>query len=300
MSASHIQAPSVLIYSPSGYGKTVCAIRALRPDRTDWISTERGALKPAGNPDLNPHHPARPREEVCLHISARKDDSRVFTEFDEAIDRCLARVRSGATWNIVIDTLSSYARRLDHLVSTVIGVGREYGGAARAVGEHLMPYMDRIHESCATVRRPSGVYGATLVCLCHEKDPFQAAADKRTGAPAKSLAGGPDLPGALSKKIRHDFDLVLRLDLRYAGTRVERVFVHDSTDKMLPTKDRWGIVPDRGRGGSGIMPADLGAVLRAGAALDAGVVPRDEDLAVLHAYEGGGVNGAAVGDLMSL
>jgi hypothetical protein len=193
MPEARIQAPAVLIYSPSGYGKSVATLRALRPDKTVWISTERGALKPASNPDLNPWHPARPREELCLHLSQKRDDNRVFTEFDEAMQRAVDADARGEVWNIVIDTLSSYARRLDYLVREVIGVGREYGKAADAIGSHLQRYMDRVYETCATVQRPGGrVWGATLVCLCHEKDPFQPAADRKTGVTASTRASfGP-------------------------------------------------------------------------------------------------------------
>ena len=281
----NIQAPAALLYGPSGVGKTVAVLRALTPERTVWISTERGALKPAGNPQLNPWHPRRPREVVCLHVSEGKSDG-VHGEMLEAVEGARALVARGEVANVVIDTLSSYARRLDHHVRTVIGVGREYGKAADAIGAHLLPYLDRIYELCATVRRPSGVWGATVVALCHERDPFQPAPDRSGGTQQRPTPGGPDLPGALAKKVRHDFDLVLRCDVRRVPStgRGDRVFAHDSMDKMMPTKDRWGIVPDAARGESGIMPMDLGALLRAGAAMDAGRAPQEKDVAAIRRY----------------
>lgn len=285
--AHRIQAPAVMLYGPSGIGKTVAALRALTPERTIWISTERGALKPAGNPALNPWHPRRPREELCLYSSMSKGDRKVFTEVEAAMQHAAAEVASGRIWNIVIDTLSSYTRRLDYFMRTVIEVDRAYGRAAEAVGSHLQPYLDKIHELTMGVQRPSGIWGATLVALCHERDPFQAPADKRTGEAAKPVPGGPDLPGSLAKKIRHDFDLVLRCDVRFALGRAQRCFSHDSLDKGYPTKDRWGIVPDRASGGSGLMPMDLGAVLRVGTAMDQGRRATDADLAILRSFEDG-------------
>jgi len=299
-----IQAPAILIYGPSGVGKTVAALKALTPEKTLWISTERGALKPASSPLLNPFHPRRPREVVCLHAATGKADG-VHGEVRDAIIAACAEVRAGTVSNIVIDTLSSYARRLDHYIRDVIGVGREYGKAADAIGSHLLPYLDRIYELCATAQRPSGMMGATLVALCHERDPFQPAADRHTGAAAKATPGGADLPGALAKKIRHDFDLVLRADIRAVeGGTAKRVFVHDSTDKMFPTKDRWAILPDKGNGQGGIIPMDLGAILRCGFAQDAGRKPDAADLAILNRFERGGdgaaSRGASVEDLVSI
>ena len=296
------QAPAILIYGPSGVGKTVVALRALTPEKTVWISTERGALKPASSPMLNPFHPRMPREFVCLHAAQSKSDG-VHAEVRAAISEACGLVRRGEIANIVIDTLSSYARRLDHFIRNIIGVGREYGKAAEAIGAHIQPYLDDIYELCATTQRPGGIYGPTLVALCHERDPFQPAVDRRTGAQAKLTPGGPDLPGALAKKIRHDFDLVLRCDIRAVGTGAARCFVHNSMDKALPTKDRWGIVPDLGNGQSGIMPMDLGAILRVGFAQDAGRAPAAADLATLHRFEngaGGTVAGASAEDLVSL
>ena len=293
-----IQAPAALIYGPSGVGKTVAALRALTPEKTIWISTERGALKPASSPMLNPYHPRKPKEIVCLHAAQGRSDN-VHAEVKAAVAEACRLVAQGTVSNIVIDTLSSYARRLDYFIRDIVGVGREYGKAADAIGSHVLPYMDQIYEMCATVTRPNGVYGATFIALCHERDPFQPAVDKRTGAQAKATPGGPDLPGALAKKIRHDFDLVLRADIRAVGDGAARVFVHDSTDKMLPTKDRWGVISDRGNGGAGIMTMDLGAILRVGAAQDAGLAALDADLAILRSFERGG-SAASAAELVNL
>ena len=232
---NRIQAPAVLIYGQSGVGKSTSAIRALTPERTLWISTERGAIKPASNPDLNPWHPRRPREIVCLAQATGPNDLSVAREFNAAVEKALEMVQAGEIANLVIDTISSYATRLDHLVHEVIGIPREYGRASRAVGSAIYPRLRRIYQTVASVERPRrsanapAIWGATLVCLAHEKEPFQAAADRHTGAPAKTIAGGPALPGKIAETVRHDFDLVLRADIRSVGMgRAERVFAHDS------------------------------------------------------------------------
>ena len=53
---------------------------------------------------------------------------------------------------------------------------------------------------------------------------------------------------------------------------------------MCPTKDRWGIVSDRARDGLGLMPMDLGAILRVGLSREAGAEGAEADWAILRAF----------------
>jgi len=233
---SQFHMPTVLLCGPSGIGKSSACIKALPAKHTYWICTERGALMPAVNPEVNPSGEIPDFDEI-LSFEHAYEDARI------CIDKALAGYRAGKYRACVIDTLSSLGDREYVRVRTIDRLPEAYGKANRELASRIQPLLWRLMDS-----------GLLVVCIAHEKDPITIE--------GRTMPGGPKLPGDLGKSVPALFDLVLRCDLSVDGEgNPIRVFRHNALSiKTHQTKDRFGLVQDGD-------PMDLKDVLKRATAL---------------------------------
>ena len=212
--------PTLLLCGPSGIGKSSSIIRALNPKSTFWICTERGALLPAKNLEINPSGETPDFTEVLDYSSA-------YEKTTEAVRKVLDGYAKGQYNAVVLDTLSSLADMEYTRIRAIEGTRREFGDANKELALRLNQILWQMLDSKLLV-----------VCIAHEKDP--------TTFNGKTTPGGPKLPGDLVKSVPSMFDLVLRCDLAADNKgNPKRVIRHNPLAlKQFQTKDRFGVVKD--------------------------------------------------------
>ena len=212
--------PTLLLCGPAGIGKSASIVKALNPDTTFWICTERGALLPAKNKEINPSGKLPDYVEILDYTSACEQVAAV-------IKNVLDGKGKRAYNAIVIDTLSALADMEYTRIRKVEGFRKEFGDANKELGMRVNSILWKLLDS-----------NLLVVCTAHEKEPMNIN--------GKITPGGPKLPGDLSKSVFSMFDLVLRCDLGAdAKGNAKRVIRHSPLAiKTFQTKDRFGVVKD--------------------------------------------------------
>jgi hypothetical protein len=198
---------------------TTAVIRALNPRRTRWIATERGALLPALNAEINP--------------------SGVVPDFDEALDLvnpwgeamrllgdALDASRAGRYDAIVIDTLSSLADREMLRIRNVEKVTDKFGAANRVLRQRILPVVWSLVSA-----------GPMVIAISHDREP--------SVIDGHITRGGPRLAGDLVSTVPSLFDMVLRCDIGASPTgEAIRVVRLQPLDKKYVDKDRFSQIKD--------------------------------------------------------
>ena len=212
--------PTLLLCGPSGVGKSASIIKALNPKTTFWICTERGALLPATNKEINPSGQLPEYVEVLDYAYANEG-------VNEAVRKVLDGHSKGKYNAVVVDTLSSLADMEYTRIRKLEGVRKEFGDANKELGLRIKTILWELMNT-----------NMVVICIAHEKE--------ATNFNGKITPGGPNLPGDLIKSVPSMFDLVLRCDLGAdKDGKVKRVVRHNPYDlKKFQTKDRLGVVND--------------------------------------------------------
>lgn len=218
--------PTILLSGPTKIGKTVSVIRATGPSAF-WLCTERGALVPAIDPELNPYG-VIPSYIECL------DPEKPWEEAMAAVRAAIKTNKFGA---IVVDTLSSLADREFVRIRVKDHVKEDFGRANKLLADRIKSLVWEVIDS-----------GLVFIATAHEREP--------TTIEGRFTPGGPKLPGRLVEDVPSLFSIVLRCDTA-AGSdgRPKRVFRCDPLDRSYLTGDRYNVVTDG-------MDMDLKLVLR--------------------------------------
>jgi len=201
---------SVLMYGPSGVGKTTSACHMFKKSFV-LLSEPDGLASVEANLGFMPDH----------HVLKDLDDP-----YAEARGVIVKKVRkrmiSGQYSCCILDTGSELASRIFAALQLSENV---------VDGRKLYPKVEMLFHDL--VRRLQVLPG-WFVMICHEDAPKAIEGDY--------LKGGPRFPGrGLTASTPPMFSLVLRADWDHTGEEMRRCFYCDENDVDWTTKDRYGV-----------------------------------------------------------
>lgn len=216
---SQFKLPTLLLCGASGIGKTTSAIKALNPKRTFWIATERGALLPALNPEINPSG-------IVPDFVEALDMVNPWAEAMSLIKFALEQCERGRYDVVVIDTLSSLADREYLRVRNVEKITDKYGAANKVLRQRILPVVWQLIST-----------GPMVIAISHDREPSEI--------DGHITRGGPRLAGDLVSTVPSLFDICLRCDVGALPTgAVGRIVRLEPLNKKYVDKDRFGQIKD--------------------------------------------------------
>lgn len=233
---------NVLVYAEPGFGKTTDAVKAMTVDgvcRAFFVSTEEGALKPAlklvadGLLKEMPHHTKTP-----------------VRSFEE-VGQCFEFAASAGYSGVIVDSLSTLTNIVyPALEASMKGVKNKYEIPVRMRG-----YLSWLRDGARAL-------GIHVIYVAHTSGPFVD--DNKN-----FCKGGPLMvPRTAGHLFYPRLDTILRGAMLQVGTQAHRVYYTGGTEwpqgmGMPPNDWLWWWAKNREGCNDAIIPADLGAFLRA-------------------------------------
>lgn len=217
---------SVLIYGPSGVGKTVAVCKTFR--RSVVLLTEFDGL--ASVQTLCGFTPSHVVELFSVDAPFEQIEKAILTVVEP-----LAKKKEISS--VVIDSITEVS---DRILGVMMARTK---GDSTPTGNAMIAYPEVGRETMKIVRRLQGM-GLWVVCTALEQEP-------KIGIDKKLRRGGPLLPGKLVEQLPGQFSLCLRAAVAPNKTRV---LLCDQLDPVWIMKDRYNVCEVE-------QPLDLGPIM---------------------------------------